>query len=131
RPYLPRLPSREASHPALPNPHHCAGIRALQPWRLEHREGKLGAFRSHLVARISWAERLGPGSVEDHSPFGERDFAGRWSSCSHPSLYGRQIWLSSPRWEDATPHPQPLRCPPCHSRPTPIAVTTFRSSRIG
>src|SRR6266403_2405899 len=24
-----------------------------------------------------------------------------------PSLYGRQIWLSSPRWEGATPHPQP------------------------
>ena len=33
----------------------------------------------HLVARISWAERLGLGSVEDHSPFGDRDFAGRWS----------------------------------------------------
>jgi ABC-2 type transport system permease protein len=31
----------------------------------------------HLVARIGWAERLGLGSVEDHSPFGERDFAGR------------------------------------------------------
>jgi hypothetical protein len=24
-----------------------------------------------------------------------------------PSLYRRQIWLSSPRWEGATPHPQP------------------------
>jgi hypothetical protein len=33
--------------------------------------------RDHLVARISWAERLGLGSVEDHFPFGERDFAGR------------------------------------------------------
>ena len=42
----PRLPSREASLPALPNPHHCVGTRALQLWCLEHREGKLGAFRS-------------------------------------------------------------------------------------
>jgi transposase len=40
--------------------------------------------RRHLVARISWAERLGPGSVEDHSPFGERDFAGRWSRLLSP-----------------------------------------------
>src|SRR5271168_4152514 len=38
----------------------------------------------HLVARISWAERLGLGSVEDHSPFGERDFAGRWSRLLSP-----------------------------------------------
>ena len=38
----------------------------------------------HLVARISWAERLGPGSVKDHSPFGERDFAGRWSRLLSP-----------------------------------------------
>src|SRR5271165_5667404 len=59
--------------------------------------------KRHLVARISWAERLGLGSVEDHSPFGDRDFAGRWSlGCSPSSLYGRQIWLSSPRWEGAT-----------------------------
>src|SRR2546430_7447401 len=41
--------------------------------------GQQFANQIHLVARISWAERLGPGSVEDHSPFGERDFAGRWS----------------------------------------------------
>jgi hypothetical protein len=38
----------------------------------------------HLVARISWAERLGPGSVEDHSPFGERDFAVAGLRCSPP-----------------------------------------------
>jgi hypothetical protein len=60
------------------------------------------------------------------------DFAGRWSRLlSPPSLYGRQIWLSIPRWEGAAPHRQLLRCPPCHSRPMPIAVTTFRSSRSG
>jgi hypothetical protein len=29
-------------------------------------------------------ERLGPGSVEDHSPFGERDFAGRWCRLLSP-----------------------------------------------
>jgi hypothetical protein len=33
---------------------------------------------------ISLAERLGPGSVADHSPFGERDFAGRWSRLLSP-----------------------------------------------
>ena len=38
----------------------------------------------HFVARISWAERLGLGTVEDHSPFGERDFAGRWSMLLSP-----------------------------------------------
>jgi hypothetical protein len=38
----------------------------------------------HFVAQISWAERLGLGSVEDHSPFGERDFAGRWSMLLSP-----------------------------------------------
>jgi len=27
---------------------------------------------------------LGPGRVADHSPFGERDFAGRWSSALSP-----------------------------------------------
>jgi hypothetical protein len=32
------------------------------------------AATCHLVARISWAKRLGLGSVEDHSPFGEQDF---------------------------------------------------------
>jgi hypothetical protein len=37
-----------------------------------------------LVARISWAERLGLGSVEDHSPIGERDFASRWSRLLSP-----------------------------------------------
>ena len=41
----------------------------------------------HLVARISWAERLGLGSVEDHSPFGERDFAGRWSRLLFPQAF--------------------------------------------
>ena len=39
---------------------------------------------SHFVAWISWAERLGLVSVEDHSPFGERDFAGRWSMLLSP-----------------------------------------------
>src|SRR5437763_3873236 len=36
----------ENSHQPVRRPHHCAGIRALQPWCLEHREGKPGAFRS-------------------------------------------------------------------------------------
>src|ERR1700730_11118517 len=109
RPRLPPVGSPDCSH--------CA------PTRL--------TVARHLVARISWAERLGPGSVEDHSRSvsGISRVAGR--GCSSPSLYGRQIWLSSPRWEGATPIHNPLRCPPCHSRPMPIAVTTFRSSRIG
>jgi hypothetical protein len=74
---------------------------------------------------------LGPGNVEHilRSVNGTSRLAGR--GCSLPSLYGRQFWLSRPRWEGATPIHKPLRCPPCHSRPTPIAVTTFRSSRIG
>jgi hypothetical protein len=46
-------------------------------------EGSLQALY-HLVARISWAERLGLGSVEDDSPFGERDFSGRWSRLLSP-----------------------------------------------
>src|SRR5256885_9007194 len=40
--------------------------------------------RWHLVARISWAERLGPGSVEDHYPFGERDSRVAGLGCSPP-----------------------------------------------
>src|SRR3984893_14778123 len=42
------------------------------------------AQRGHFVARIRWTERLGLGSVEDHFPFGERDFAGRWSMLLPP-----------------------------------------------
>jgi hypothetical protein len=48
------------------------------------RSGGGSASGAHLVARISWAERLGLGSVEDHSPFGERNFAGRWSRLLSP-----------------------------------------------
>ena len=44
----------------------------------------LGGTTGDLVARISWAERLGLGSVEDHSPFGERDFADRRSRWLSP-----------------------------------------------
>ena len=42
-----------------------------------HGERRKNDTHVHLVARISWAERLGLGRVEDHFPFGERDFAGR------------------------------------------------------
>src|SRR5271163_4279866 len=49
------------------------------PGGLQNGRGDWIGIARHLVARISWAERLGLGSVEDHSPFGDRDFAGRWS----------------------------------------------------
>src|ERR1700731_4659815 len=38
----------------------------------------------HLVARISWAERLGLGSVEDHFPFGRRNSQVAGLGCSPP-----------------------------------------------
>src|SRR5438552_4249389 len=61
------------------------------------------AAAGDLVAWISWVERLGLGSVEDHSPFGERDFAARWSRLLSPKLLRAANLLRSPRWEGATP----------------------------
>src|SRR5271163_3579908 len=72
-----KLPER---HVAL----YIWGVTAPKPQSPRAvRHSKIDGQR-HLVARISWAERLGLGSVEDHSPFGDRDFAGRWSRLLSP-----------------------------------------------
>ncbi len=86
----------------------------------------------HLVARISWADAWGPSSVEDHPSFREREFAVVGQDYRRPvNLRGRQIRLSSPSWEDATPSIVFLECPPCRSRSMPIAVITSPGSGIG
>src|SRR5258707_6426719 len=73
----------------------------------------------------SWG-RVG---VEDHPSFRERDFAVVGQDYRRPvNLCGRQIRLSTPRWEDATPSIVLLGCPPCRSRSMPIAVITSPGS---
>src|ERR1700680_1913739 len=53
----------------------------------------------------------GPSSVEDHPSFRERDFAVAGQDYRRPVNRGeRQIRLSSPRWEDATPSIVLLGC---------------------
>ena len=82
-------------------------------------------MRRHLVARISWADVWGPGSVEDPS-FRERDFAAVGEDYRRPvNLSERQIRLSSPRWEDATPSIVLLGCPP-----VPFKVNADRRHHI-
>src|SRR5262249_45839703 len=74
----------------------------------------------HLVARISWADVWGRVGVEDHPSFREREFAVVDQDYRRPvNLRGRQIRLSSPSWQDATPSIVLLGCPPCRSRPMP------------
>ena len=86
----------------------------------------------HLVARISWADVWGRVGVEDHPSFREREFAVVGQDYRRPvNLRGRQIRLSSPSWEDATPSIVLLGCPPCRSRSMPIAVITYPGSGIG
>src|SRR3954451_21752958 len=69
--------------------------------------------RTHLVARISWADVWGRVGVEDYPSFRERDFAVAGQDYRRPVNLGeRQIRLSGPRWEDATPSIVLLGYPP-------------------
>src|SRR6266567_3890810 len=98
---------------------------------MESEDARRNTF-CHLVARISWADVWGRVGVEDYPSFRERDFAVVGQDYRRPVNLGeRQIRLSSPRWEDATPSKVLLGCPPCRSRPMPIAVITSPGSRIG
>src|SRR5438477_4666338 len=106
----------------------------LRDWRGRRRPSALAilvpaAILLHGSAGLTSWGRVG---IEDHPSFRERDFAAVGQDYRRPVNLGeRQIRLSSPRWEGATPSIVLLGCPPCRSRPMPIAVITSPGSRIG
>ena len=64
--------------------------------------------------------------MEDHPSFREREFAVVGQDYRRPVYLGeRQIRLSSPRWEDATPSIALLGCPP-----VPFKVNSDRRHHI-
>src|SRR5439155_1026033 len=96
---------------------------------LPHRLNARWDILLHGSAGLTSWGRVG---IEDHPSFRERDFAAVGQDYRRPVNLGeRQIRLSSPRWEGATPSIVLLGCPPCRSRPMPIAVITSPGSRIG
>jgi hypothetical protein len=79
--------------------------------------------------QLGWG--LGPSSVEDGPPLRERDFAVAGRGCTAPKPPRAANRAEQSQMGGRYPTHNPPGCPPCHSRPMPIAVTTSPSSGIG
>src|SRR5215471_2079058 len=105
--------------------------RYAHTFRKKLRNLRFSIFPPHTsVARISWADAWGRVGVEDQHSFREQEFA----------VVGEDYQAGKPR-RSANPAEQSqlgggypsmvlLGCPPCRSRPMPIAVITSPGSGI-